>query len=244
MSLIRSPCGHSLRQHANAVRRAHAVPIVAALPLFGMRLLQRVYISSSRMAAFGAAWHPEDAAARRLPAHGHVFTQREAAALQVCSLDEFATMVRRVRDNSIGPDRLLYNAWGATVGGIASVYRVPMDLTFGGQPPAWFNAALVIFIPKGVSAGDAYAATEAEFRPLTLAVTALKFVAKAVDGMLSEVASGSAPTVQRGFVAPCFGVSFAIRARWKSFCSTLGSQSACPSSTPLPLPPRCRMDGC
>lgn len=148
----------------------------------------------------GAEWHPDDAAARRLLTHGRVLTRREAAELQACTLDEFAAMVRKVRDTSPGPDGLPYSVWGATVGGITSLYRVLIALTLGAQPPGWFNAALVIFIPKGVSTGEAYSATEAEYRPLTLADTAQKLVAKAVDGVFAEVASTTVHTAQTGFV--------------------------------------------
>lgn len=156
--------------------------------------LQRLETHWGRV--FGAEWHPEDAAARRLLAHGHVLSRPEADAPQVCTIDEFATTVRKVRDSSPGPDRLPYSAWGATVGGIARIYRVLIALTLGAHPLAWLNAALVNCIPKGVSAGEAYAATESEYRPLTLADIVQNLVAKAVDGVLAGVASTTVHAVQ------------------------------------------------
>lgn len=80
---------------------------------------------------FGAEWHPEDAAARRLLPHGHVLSRPEAEALQVCTFDEFAIMVSKVRDSSPGPDGLPCSAWGATVGGVASLHRVLIALALG-----------------------------------------------------------------------------------------------------------------
>lgn len=83
---------------------------------------------------FGAEGHLEDAAALRLLGHGHVLTQQEAAALQVCPLDEFAAMVRRVGDSSPGPDGLPCSAWAVTVRGMASLYSVFIALTMGARP--------------------------------------------------------------------------------------------------------------
>lgn len=97
---------------------------------------------------FGAE-HPEDGAARRLLAHGRVLAASETSALRICSLDEFASMERRVRDRSPGPGGLPYTAWGATVGGTASLHRALVSVTLGSRPTSWFNVFMVIFIPSG-----------------------------------------------------------------------------------------------
>lgn len=45
--------------------------------------------------------------------------------------------------SSPGPDGLHCSAWGASVGGIARLYRVLVSVTFSALGPSWFNVALV-----------------------------------------------------------------------------------------------------
>lgn len=138
-------------------------------------------------------------------------------------------MVRKVRGSNPGPDGLPYSAWGATVGGIASLYRVLIALTLGARPPGWFDSALVIFIPKGVAAGEAYAATEPEYRLLTLADNAQKLVAKAVHGVLATVAATTVHEVQTGFlgVRSMLGSALRIEGAVEEFLFECASRTAC-----------------
>lgn len=98
---------HQLRECCPARRRLVVRAVVdadgAPLPSTTSELKQ---MDMRRRLIFGAEWHPQDAAARRLHVHGNVLTRQEVSALQACSLDGFATMVLQVRDGSLGPEGL------------------------------------------------------------------------------------------------------------------------------------------
>lgn len=146
-----------------------------------------------------------------LLAYGHVLTYSEASALQLRSLDEIVAMVGGSLTAARGSTASLTHARGATVGGIANLYRV--SITLGAQSPWWFNVAFVIFIPSGVAGtGGAYAALEAEFRPLTLADIAQKLMPNALDGFLASAAARSVHPVQAGFVGRRSMLSSVLRA--------------------------------
>lgn len=72
----------------------------------------------------------------------------------------------------------------------------------GETPPAWFNEATVLFIPKTVLSptDDESRATPGRYRPLTLSNASQKLLAKAINGLLERVAVRTVSPLQRGFV--------------------------------------------
>lgn len=63
-------------------------------------------------------------------------SQHVVGSLQVPSLDNFACMVKQLRDSSLGPDGMPYSAWAAIAGGIACLHRVLVAVAMGAQAPA------------------------------------------------------------------------------------------------------------
>lgn len=104
-------------------------------------------------------------------------------------------------DSSPGPDGLPYSAWGANDESIHCLYSVLQAIASGAAVPEWFNAALLISIPKKAGPNAAaYSARAANFRPLTLADTSQKLIARAVEHALIDVTVCCVHSVQTGFV--------------------------------------------
>lgn len=77
-----------------------------------------------------------------------------------------------------------------------------LALADGCEPPADFNVALLVFIPKGgvLPGMEGYEARAAQFRPLTLSNSCQKFIAKAFGVTLKRIAAAVTHPAQRGFV--------------------------------------------
>lgn len=123
------------------------------------------------------------------------------ADVDLPTFEEFCRAAGIARDSSPGPNGLPYSAWIASRAALVCLYSATGAMSTGETVPAWFNAATVILIPKKLPPGaTAYAAKPGEYRPLTLANTAQKSIAKAVDATLSKIAASTVHEAQTGFV--------------------------------------------
>lgn len=130
------------------------------------------------------------------------YVQKFRGPLALPSLAEFSDMVARTPSTAPGPDGFCYGCWGAHLGNVQSLYRCLEALWGGVAPASWFNAVVVVFIPKAVlSAGECeHRASAAQYRPLMLANSCQKFVAKVLNRLLEVVAAETVSPLQWGFV--------------------------------------------
>lgn len=82
------------------------------------------------------------------------------------------------------------------------LYRCLEAVWQGVEPPRWFNAAIVVCISKATLSAEEneYRASPGQYRPLTLANSCQKLIAKVFNGMLETVTVGCVSPLQRGFV--------------------------------------------
>ena len=107
------------------------------------------------------------------------------------------------KNSAPGPDGLKYKAWAALgEEAIDIFFEVAQSLLGGAEPPAWFNDSFMVFLAKGKESSDSCftARTPSCTRPLTLADSAQKVIAKLLNRSLAKVAAATVSPLQCGFV--------------------------------------------
>jgi endonuclease/exonuclease/phosphatase family metal-dependent hydrolase len=132
----------------------------------------------------------------------HVVTAPDDIAWRM-SREEFIAIAERCSDSAPGPDGIPYSAWvRADPRFIDFVHRAYDELLDGATLPDDFNAAHMVFLPKGEFDGDAHgiARLPESTRPLTLSNAVAKVIAAALNASLSQLAARTVSARQRGFV--------------------------------------------
>lgn len=134
---------------------------------------------------FSADGPTDDDATRWLLEH----VPRWAGEIALPDFDSFARMVHSTAASAPGPDVLSYAYWSTHSDNVKALYSCLEAIWSGAEPPAWFNEATVIFIPKSTAAPaeSSCRAPPARYCPLTLANSSQKLIAKAINGILEPI---------------------------------------------------------
>lgn len=148
------------------------------------------------------------------------FVQKWEGDIRLPDYGDFVRMVTRTASSAPGPDGLSYASWAVQPDNLQCLYSCMEALWRGEAPPAWFNAATVIFIPTSASSpsDNVCRAPPGRYRPLTLANASQTLLAKAINGTLEQVAATtvSPPGASRlrmasfGLCLCVFGRCFAV----------------------------------
>ena len=117
--------------------------------------------------------------------------------------EQLKAMLPKLRRSAPGPDGIPYAAWQVLGdAGLDLLWRLYEAVLDGASAPSWFNASVMAFLAKGDEDGDddMVTRTPATTRPLSLADTCQKIVAKLVDSSMAVVATRTVAREQCGFV--------------------------------------------